>query len=197
MNAKKGLSKRSRRNKAKKAKKQNNGSSERIITMGRNFPGAPIYRYRLRLGSINISSSGAGAVSGVTSITKSMLTTDGSNIVDAFQKYRMWKTEVHVYGCTVGSGLARFFLYDYSLSASPEDNTQYKIAATNTASALSYQSLSYTAVDYPDLDFVDFGAGTNFCKFGYENVGNSVFAVSTLVYVAEVWGHFECKIFGS
>ncbi len=165
--------------------------------MGRNYPGAPVYRFRLRLGSIGITSSGAGAVSTVTNITKALLTTDGAAIIDAYQKYRMWKVEIHIFGCTVGAGLARGFVYDYDLASSPEDNTNFKICATNTASSLSHQVLTYTAVDYPDLEFKDNGTGTNFCKFAMENVGTSTFAVSTLVFVAEVYGHFDAKMYGA
>ncbi len=191
------VEKNNKRNKTVRRRTRNKSQKERIITMTPNFQGAPVYRFRLRLGSINISSTGAGAVSSVSSITKSLLTTDGAAIIDAYQKYRFWKAEFHCYGCTTGSGIARFFAYDSSLASSPEDNTQYKIIPTNTASASSHTVLTYEAVDYPDLDFVDNGVGSTLCKFGIENVGNSTFAVSTLVYVIEVWGHFDVKMFGS
>ncbi len=178
------------RNKEKRA-------DSRVITMTPNYQGAPTYRFRLRLGSINITSSGAGAVSSTTSISKSLLTTDGAAIIDAYQKFRFWKAEFHVYGCTTGSGIARFFAYDSSLASSPEDNTNYKVIPTNTASATSHTVLTYSAVDYPDLDFVDNGGSFTLCKLGAENVGNSIFAISTLVYVVEVWGHFDVKMYGA
>ncbi len=194
--------KQNKRNKGKgkasrRRQKRKTGTSIINASMGKNYPGAPIYRHRLRLGTINVTSTGGGAVSLTSTISRSMLTTDGAAIIDAFQKYRMWKCECHIYGCTTGSGLARAYTYDYDMSSSPASNTVFKVVSTNTASQRSYQVVSYTATDYPDLEFKNNGEATNFCKLGMDSIGNSLFATSTLVYVVEVYGHFETKMYGA
>jgi hypothetical protein len=178
--------------------KKKNPRSERIITLGSNFNGAPVYQFRLKMGVVNLNSSGGGLLSGVTQLPRSLLTsnnTNGSNIINGYQKYRFWKVECHIYGVTTGSGVARFLLSDVGLGGSPIAASQSVTIATNTASSISRATLTYTAKDYPDLDYTDKSTDTSFAELYYDNFGNSVFANSTLVYVVEVWGTFDCKLY--
>lgn len=169
----------------------------RRLTMGRNFPGNSIYSYRFRLDDINVTSTAGGLIDTTVNINRSLVNSTSSTMLNTFQKYRFWKAEFHIYGCSVSQGVASFFTYDYDLAGPPTIVTQMKIIPTNTASPLSRATLVWKSSDYPDLDFIDTGATQNLCKFKATSFASSTFPNNQISYVVEVWGHFECKLFDS